>query len=161
MTNREFFARRWETEQPAFQRVLRAMPAGQLAYQPHERSASAAALAWQIAEEFRSLAEMTGKGEISYEPRPAPADASAILTNFDSAAAGVQKILGEMDDARWEGPAYFVMGGNVVSTSTVEDMFWGFLFDLIHHRGQLSTYLRPMGGKVPSIYGPSADDPGM
>jgi hypothetical protein len=37
---------------------------------------------------------------------------------------------------------------------------WGFLFDEVHHRGQLSTYLRPMGGKVPSIHGPSADDPG-
>ncbi len=34
------------------------------------------------------------------------------------------------------------------------------LFDAIHHRGQLSVYLRPMGSKVPSIYGPSADDPG-
>ena len=31
---------------------------------------------------------------------------------------------------------------------------------IIHHRGQLSSYLRPMGAKVPSIYGPSADDPG-
>ena len=31
------------------------------------------------------------------------------------------------------------------------------LFDALHHRGQLSVYLRPMGGKVPSIYGPSAD----
>ena len=44
--------------------------------------------------------------------------------------------------------------------STVDDLFWGFLFDMIHHRGQLSTYIRPMGGKVPSIYGPSADDAG-
>jgi uncharacterized damage-inducible protein DinB len=34
------------------------------------------------------------------------------------------------------------------------------LFDAIHHRGQLSVYIRPMGGRVPSIYGPSADDPG-
>jgi uncharacterized damage-inducible protein DinB len=34
---------------------------------------------------------------------------------------------------------------------------WDFFFDAIHHRGQLSTYLRPMGGTVPSIYGPSAD----
>jgi len=34
------------------------------------------------------------------------------------------------------------------------------LFDIVHHRGQLSTYIRPMGGKVPSIYGPSADDAG-
>jgi uncharacterized damage-inducible protein DinB len=32
------------------------------------------------------------------------------------------------------------------------------LFDAIHHRGQLSAYIRPMGGKVPAIYGPSADE---
>ena len=38
---------------------------------------------------------------------------------------------------------------------------WGFLCDSIHHRGQLTTYLRAMGGKVPSIYGPSADDAGQ
>ena len=38
---------------------------------------------------------------------------------------------------------------------------WGFLFDIIHHRGQLSTYLRPMGSTVPQIYGPSADEPMM
>jgi len=44
---------------------------------------------------------------------------------------------------------------------TIGQFLWGFLFDCIHHRGQLSTYLRPMGGKVPSIYGPSADDPGQ
>jgi len=36
---------------------------------------------------------------------------------------------------------------------------WGFLLDIIHHRGQLSTYLRPMGSTVPQIYGPSADEP--
>ena len=40
-------------------------------------------------------------------------------------------------------------------------MLFGFLFDAIHHRGQLSTYLRPMGFSAPSIYGPSADDLGM
>ncbi|HST77514.1 MAG TPA: DinB family protein [Verrucomicrobiae bacterium] len=37
-------------------------------------------------------------------------------------------------------------------------MAWGFLLDQIHHRGQLSIYLRPMGVKVPPIYGPSADE---
>jgi uncharacterized damage-inducible protein DinB len=36
---------------------------------------------------------------------------------------------------------------------------WSFLFDIVHHRGQISTYLRPMGAKVPSIYGPSGDEP--
>jgi uncharacterized damage-inducible protein DinB len=39
-------------------------------------------------------------------------------------------------------------------------MLWGLLFDAVHHRGQLSAYIRPMGGKVPSIYGPSGDDAG-
>ena len=43
---------------------------------------------------------------------------------------------------------------------TVQNMLWGFLFDMVHHRGQLSSYLRPMGGKVPAIYGPSGDEQG-
>jgi uncharacterized damage-inducible protein DinB len=38
-----------------------------------------------------------------------------------------------------------------------QGLAWMLMLDAIHHRGQLSTYLRPMGGKVPSIYGPSAD----
>jgi uncharacterized damage-inducible protein DinB len=36
---------------------------------------------------------------------------------------------------------------------------WGFLFDIIHHRGQITTYLRAMGAKVPQVYGPTADEP--
>jgi uncharacterized damage-inducible protein DinB len=39
------------------------------------------------------------------------------------------------------------------------DVIWANLFDVIHHRGQLSVYVRMAGGKVPSIYGPSADEP--
>ena len=37
-------------------------------------------------------------------------------------------------------------------------MLWAVLFDAIHHRGQLSLYIRLTGGKVPAIYGPSADE---
>ncbi|HZV12602.1 MAG TPA: DinB family protein [Candidatus Kapabacteria bacterium] len=50
--------------------------------------------------------------------------------------------------------------GTVVWEATLGNMCWGLLHDAIHHRGQLSSYLRPMGAKVPSIYGPSADDQG-
>jgi uncharacterized damage-inducible protein DinB len=52
------------------------------------------------------------------------------------------------------------MGEGGAWEDTVGGFLWSFLFDAIHHRGQLSTYLRPMGSKVPAIYGPSADDPG-
>jgi uncharacterized damage-inducible protein DinB len=48
----------------------------------------------------------------------------------------------------------------ILLKDTVEGLLWIALFDMVHHRGQLSTYIRPMGGKVPSIYGPSADDAG-
>jgi len=39
------------------------------------------------------------------------------------------------------------------------EAFWGNLMDEVHHRGQLTIYLRLAGGKVPSIYGPSGDEP--
>ena len=52
----------------------------------------------------------------------------------------------------------FMFQGQTVMNETGFDNAWGFLLDIIHHRGQLSTYLRPMGSTVPSIYGPSADE---
>ena len=52
----------------------------------------------------------------------------------------------------------FMMDGKEVMREHGYNMAWGFLLDQIHHRGQLSTYLRPMGAKVPAIYGASADE---
>jgi len=49
--------------------------------------------------------------------------------------------------------------GKEIMKMTGTDTAWGFLVDIIHHRGQLSTYLRPMGSTVPQIYGPTADEP--
>lgn len=66
-----------------------------------------------------------------------------------------------LDEARWDAKARLLVNGAVAWETSLGDMLFGFLFDAIHHRGQLSSYLRPMGAKVPSIYRPSADDPGM
>jgi uncharacterized damage-inducible protein DinB len=49
--------------------------------------------------------------------------------------------------------------GERLMEQSLGGFLWYLFFDAIHHRGQLSTYIRPMGGKVPSIYGPSGDDP--
>jgi uncharacterized damage-inducible protein DinB len=49
--------------------------------------------------------------------------------------------------------------GELLMEQSLGGFLWYLFFDAIHHRGQLSTYIRPMGGKVPSIYGPSGDDP--
>ncbi len=67
----------------------------------------------------------------------------------------VQPSLGGFRHAlRWGGSAR-----SHIIEATVRDLLWLFLFDAVHHRGQLSVYIRPMGGKVPLIYGPSADAP--
>ena len=65
--------------------------------------------------------------------------------------------LKKLDEEAWERQGRFIEGGHLVMEAPVRDILWILLFDSFHHRGQLSVYIRPMGGKVPSIYGPSAD----
>jgi len=59
-----------------------------------------------------------------------------------------------LSPARWEGMLEFFGDQRPAAP-----MAWSFLFDIVHHRGQISTYLRPMGSTVPQIYGPSGDEP--
>lgn len=91
---------------------------------------------------------------------PAPKTLGPILELFEKNCEKLEKKLATVSDKTWDGKAQYLADGKVVWEATVGDMLWGFHLDGIHHRGQLSTYLRPMGAKVPSIYGPSGDDPG-
>jgi uncharacterized damage-inducible protein DinB len=160
MDNREYYIHRWELEQPKFAKVIRAIPDGQLDYKPHERSTSAGDLAWQLAEEQRVLIGLLENGEIQFEMGPRPGTAEEIAKAYEAATETLRERLKNVDETRWKGEGKFLWGGKEVGKNSVMEYMWGFLLDLIHHRGQLSTYLRPMGGKVPSIYGPSADDNG-
>lgn len=160
MNTRDYYAQAFKAERPKFVRVLQAVPGDQAAYRPHPRSTSAGDLVWLLASELKDACDLVDNGEVEYVPRPAPGLADSVAA-YERNAAELEKRLGSIDDARWDRNAKFLMDGKVVWESTLGDMLFGFLFDAIHHRGQLSTYLRPMGGKVPSIYGPSADDPGM
>jgi len=92
---------------------------------------------------------------------PEPPTLEEAVAAYEKNAGELEKRLAALNDAAWGEKARFLMDGKVAWETTLGDMLWGFLFDAIHHRGQLSSYLRPMGAKVPSIYGPSADDPGM
>lgn len=160
MENHAFFIERWEDELPRFAKVIAAMPDGQLGYKPHERSTGAGALAWQIVEEQRALSDLLDTGEIHWETRPAPASVDEISKAWEENSAALRPRLAALDAAKCAGPADFLVGGHSAWKDTISNMLWGFLFDMVHHRGQLSSYLRPMGGKVPAIYGPSADDAG-
>ncbi|MGE5277093.1 MAG: DinB family protein [Acidobacteriota bacterium] len=160
MNTREYYAECFKAEKPKFVRVIRAVPEDQLAYRPHPRSASAGDLVWLLASELRDASELVDNLRVSYVQSSAPKTLAESAAAYERNADELEKRLSKMDDARWQQKAQFLMDGNVAWESTLGDMLFGFLFDAIHHRGQLSSYLRPMGAKVPSIYGPSADDPG-
>jgi hypothetical protein len=160
MNTREYYAQAFRAEKPKFVRVLQAVPGGQEAYRPHPKSSSAGDIVWLLASELKDACDLVDNGQVEYVPRPAPGLADSVAA-YERNAAGLEERLGSIDDASWDRKAKFLMDGKVVWESSLGDMLFGFLFDAIHHRGQLSSYLRPIGGKVPSIYGPSADDPGM
>ena len=156
---REYYLQCLDAEVPTFIRVLKAVPPDQAGYKPHPRSTSAGDLVWLLAVELKDACEVVDTGVVNYAERPAPPVAESIA-EYEKNAATLKARLAKVTDAQWDGPARLKLGDNVVWETTLGDMLFGFLFDAIHHRGQLSSYLRPMGAKVPSIYGPSGDDPG-
>lgn len=160
MNDLEFCVVRRKTETPAFIRVLKAVPEGRLDYQPDPKARTARDLAWVMAVEELALLGVLEKGTVDWPSDPAPAKASDIAAAYEKWSAAVTEKLATLDEAGWRKSGKIQMGG-AAWEDTVANMAWGLFFDAIHHRGQLSTYLRPMGGKVPAIYGPSADDPGM
>lgn len=161
MNTREYYSECFKNEKPRFVRVIRAVPADKVAYRPHPRSNSAGDIVWLLASELRDACDLVDNLKVNYVPTPAPKTLQESAAAYERNAGELEKRLAKIDDARWGQKAQFLMDGNVAWESTLGDMLYGFLFDAIHHRGQLSSYLRPMGAKVPSIYGPSADDPGM
>ena len=161
MTDKEYFIQLAADEAPRFERVMNALPADKLDWRPHERSRSAKELVDTMAGEALTFTTFLKTGVIDMAPPPEGWQKFASITD---AVAAMNRGLKEgatvaagMSDADWASEAKMVMGGTDVWTTTKGGMALSLVLDLIHHRGQLSTYIRPMGGKVPSIYGPSAD----
>jgi len=161
MTNREFFLRRWRQEYPTFVKVLRAVPADKLAYRPDPVTRSAGELIWLQVQEKQCWSELLETGKIDWKPTEPISSLDEMIREYEKAHSELAPALERVDEQTWnEKLTQFVMDGRVYFEVPLGEMFWLGLFDAIHHRGQLTVYLRPMGGRVPSIYGPSADDPG-
>ena len=79
-----------------------------------------------------------------------------MITMLNAAFEDMKRAAAACTDDQWENSDAVMKGEFGEWKDKRGRMAFGFLFDLIHHRGQISVYLRSMGGKVPSIYGPSA-----
>lgn len=160
MSNLAFLKSRRESEYPVFIKVLKALSPDRFDYRPHERSPSAAEIVWTLALETKACCDLVDSGQINWKPVAPPVNPDDILKAFEQHYAALDDRLQRMNDAGWQKTAQFLMNDKLAREATVGEFLWYIFFDAIHHRGQLSTYIRPMGGQVPSIYGPSGDDPG-
>ena len=158
MDEKELFLKFWEREAPATRKVISRIPEDKSDYKPEPKSRTALEIAWLIVMEEKVLAEGLEKGTVEWQDFPAPATVEEILATYDRNHDDLTRRLHALDHSVWEKEFRFVYGEYEISRGTGYHFGWEFLFDTVHHRGQLSTYLRPMGSTVPSIYGPSADE---
>jgi uncharacterized damage-inducible protein DinB len=160
MTNKQFFIKVLGAEKPVFLRVLAAIPPDQLNYKPHEKARTAGRIAFQLASQWSFTGAIVTQGAPDWGTYREPENPSLpdILALAEKNFADLEKVMAAADEQDWEnGKAVLTFPGGKWETEKY-DMAWGFLFDAIHHRGQLTTYLRAMGAKVPSVYGGSADE---
>jgi uncharacterized damage-inducible protein DinB len=166
LTNRDFFIQRWRLEHPAFLDVCKALPPDRLDYRPHPASRSAGELVALFVLLERSCVELceTGRGaynsSLTFHPQGGTASLDEMIAAYQNHHHALAQKLSRLDGAIWNRPGWLTRGEQeIILRDSIGGLLWFALFDAVHHRGQLSTYIRPMGGKVPSIYGPSADTP--
>jgi uncharacterized damage-inducible protein DinB len=153
---RELFVPAYVSEHPLTKGVIAAIPEQKSGFKPDEVSRSAIDLAWHIAAAECRFLNAVANGAFDYtgSARPetiaTPMDVVRWYSKaFDAAIANIRTLSGAelLKPVDFRGifnfPAYAYLQSGISHT--------------IHHRGQLSTYLRPMGGRVPSIYGESYD----
>jgi uncharacterized damage-inducible protein DinB len=158
MDQKALFMKFWDKEATATRKCIERIPQDRSDYKPDPKSRNAREIAWLMVREEMVLGEGLEKGALNWEEIPTPATVKEILDTYDAHHDKVTKALHRLEPAQWERDVPFLWQGQQVMSASGYDNAWGFLLDLIHHRGQLSTYLRPMGSTVPAIYGPSADE---
>jgi uncharacterized damage-inducible protein DinB len=146
-------------EAPVTRKVIAAVPEANTGYKPDPKSMSAKDLAWHIvaSEEWFFKSVTAGAFEMGDDPGiPASIKTIAdILDYYDKNVVPLAETMKNLSGDHLAKPVGFF---GMPEQPTVT--YLGFLLNhSIHHRGQLSVYLRPMGSKVPSIYGGSADEP--
>lgn len=158
---RQQFLDSYAREHATTLKVLRALPHGQSGFRPHERSQSAGDLVYTmiVEQELAKRALMGGPifGGGSMPTRPA--DYNEGIAQFDKGYAAQVEMIKKTADDDLRNIVQFPIAPGQMGDWRAIDFVWYMLMDQIHHRGQFSVYLRMAGGKVPSIYGPSADEP--
>jgi uncharacterized damage-inducible protein DinB len=153
MNEQSLFTKFWSDEAATTRKVIGRIPEGS-DYKPDPKSRTAKEIAWQIVCEEKMIIDALESGKAEWNPPPLPATMKEVLDAYETQSDGMSARWERLPAEKWSGAMQFF--GNERPASP---MAWSFLFDIVHHRGQITTYLRPMGSTVPQIYGPSGDEP--
>jgi uncharacterized damage-inducible protein DinB len=163
----DFFLDQLTAEGARTRRALEAFPDGKDDWKPHDKSMPFGRLANLCALMPMWFALIIKQDELDLTPPPGQSNvpmpnaktAAGLVAALDKAMAdGRAAIEGASDSFLTSTKWRLRAGGQVVSEEPRHIVIRDTFNHLAHHRGQLTVYLRLAGAKVPSIYGPSADD---
>jgi len=149
-----------DQEAETTRRLFEILPEDRLGWRPHPKAKSLGELAMHIAQIPAGVAELGRPTviEFNFPPEAEATGREQILATFEESLAHAKEIVAETDDARVNEMWSMTVGGETVMTMPRMALWRSILLNHnYHHRGQLSTYLRQLDVKLPSIYGPTAD----
>ena len=158
---RQQFVDAFERETATSLKVLKAFPPEQSELRPHEKMKTARELAAMFTLEMAAI-DAVIRGTFTFPPKlpPLPQNWSEVVDGFERTRTRTLDALREAtEESLGSGTVAFPSAPKTMGQWPKMEFLWFFLCDQIHHRGQLSVYLRMAGGKVPAIYGPTADEP--
>jgi uncharacterized damage-inducible protein DinB len=164
MNIKDLFLKEWEYESEMTLKVLNALPEDQFGWKPHEKSMLLGKLAYHLADipnwaNFILLAPEIDFAQPFENNRPDPLTKADVLAHFAKTSARLIEILNGASEALFDEPWSIRFGEKVLITYPKGEAYRDTLMNhLVHHRGQLTVYLRLLNVPVPATYGPSADD---
>lgn len=157
----------FDHEMASTRKLLEPVPDDKLGWKPHPKSMDLGALASHVATVTHWVAGMVSGESLDFMPPgqppykvPRAGSTAELLANFDHSAAEARAALAGATDEQLAQPWSLLVGGRAIFTMSRIECIRGIVMNhLIHHRGQLSVYLRLLDVPIPGMYGPSADDP--
>jgi uncharacterized damage-inducible protein DinB len=161
MTATDALLTEFDHEMKTTRSLLERVPLENGPWKPHTKSRGIGALATHIANlpglgfKIASESELDASSRIG---QPEYATMDTLLAAFDENVAAARAAIATLDDAGYATTWKFTHGGHVIVSGPRSVMLRSMLMNhMIHHRGQLSVYLRLNDVPLPSIYGPTAD----
>jgi len=154
------FLKELESEVTATRKCLERIPVELFHYKPHEKSMELGYLTILVAEIPNWITTMIEQPDIDLATGQVfkPATTADLVKRFDENIQGAKKALGNVTDETLQEPFSLKRSGQVLYTAPKLGQIGSTLNHWVHHRGQLTVYMRLNDIPVPSIYGPSADE---